>query len=84
VGIGAYLFAGQFARYIAISDLQSALQHLEAPNSALAAQLSALERAGKLNEQITGELISVSGEDFPRRTVTILRGQRVFHILRGG
>src|SRR5271157_523907 len=33
-GVGSYLFAGQFATYIALSDLQSALQHLEAANDA--------------------------------------------------
>ena len=50
-GVGSYLFAGQFATYIVISNLQSALQRLEAVNDALGAQLNALERSGKLNEQ---------------------------------
>jgi len=31
-GVGGYLFAGRFATYIAISKLQSELQHLEAAN----------------------------------------------------
>ena len=57
-GVGSYLFAGQFATYIAISNLQSALQHLEAANDALATQLSTLERSGKLNQQIAGELVA--------------------------
>ena len=78
VGVGIYLFAGQFATYIAISDLQSALQHLEAANDALAAQLSTLERSGKLNEQIAGELTGASGENFPERTVTVWRGEKGF------
>jgi sigma-B regulation protein RsbU (phosphoserine phosphatase) len=77
-GIGSYLFAGQFATYIVISDLQSALQRLNAANDALATQLTTLDRAGRLNEQIAGELISVSGEDFPWRTVTVRRGKQGF------
>ena len=45
-GVGGYLFAGQFATYIAISNLQSELQHLKATNDALAVQLGAMERTG--------------------------------------
>jgi hypothetical protein len=71
--LGSYLLAGQFAAYIAISDLQSALRHLDAANDALAAQLSILQRGGKLNEQIAGELATLSGENFPQRTVTVWR-----------
>ena len=77
-GIGGYLAAGQFATYLVISDLQSALQHLKGANDALAAQLSALDRAGKLNEQIAAQLINVSGEDFPNRTVAVWRGKQAF------
>src|SRR5579863_2926280 len=83
-GIGSYLAAGQFATYIALSDLQSASQHLEAANDALAAQLSTLERSGKLNEQIVGELTTVSGEDFPQRTVTVWRGEKGFILSAAG
>jgi len=83
-GVGSYLFAGQFATYIAISNLQSALQHLEAANDALAAQLSTLERSGKLNEQIGGELTIVSHENFPQRTVTVWRGEKGFILSTGG
>ena len=46
-GVGGYLFAGQFATYAAISNLQAALQFLETPNDALAAQLAAMNRSGK-------------------------------------
>ena len=46
-GIGSYLFAGQFATYVAISDLQSLLQHLEAENDALAEHLNQLNRTGE-------------------------------------
>jgi sigma-B regulation protein RsbU (phosphoserine phosphatase) len=83
-GVGSYLFAGQFATYVAISNLQSALQHLEAANDALAAQLSTLERSGKLNEQIGGELTIVSHENFPQRTVTVWRGEKGFILSTGG
>jgi sigma-B regulation protein RsbU (phosphoserine phosphatase) len=83
-GVGSYLFAGQFATYVAISNLQSALQHLETANDALAAQLSTLERSGKLNEQIGGELTIVSHENFPQRTVTVWRGEKGFILSTGG
>lgn len=75
-GVGGYLFAGQFATYIVISNMQSALHHLDAANAGLAKQFSALERSGKLNEQIAGELIAVSDENFPQRTVTVWRGEK--------
>jgi sigma-B regulation protein RsbU (phosphoserine phosphatase) len=77
-GVGSYLLAGQFATYIASSNLQSELQHLEAANGALAGQLSTLERSGVLTEQIAGELTSASGENFPQRTVTVWRGATGF------
>jgi phosphoserine phosphatase RsbU/P len=83
-GVGSYLFAGQFATYIAISKLQSELQHLEAANDALAAQLSTLERSGNLNERIAGELATVSGENFPQRTITVWRGEKGFVLSTGG
>ena len=83
-GVGSLMFAGQFATYIEISDLQSALQHLEAANDALAAQLSTLERSGKLNEQIAGELTTVSDENLPQRTVTVWRGEKGFILSTGG
>jgi phosphoserine phosphatase RsbU/P len=82
--VGAYLFAGQFATYIAISDLHSELQHLAAANDALAARLSTLDRSGKLNEQTAGELATVSGENFPHRTVTVWRGEKGFILSTGG
>jgi phosphoserine phosphatase RsbU/P len=78
VSLGSYLFAGQFATYIVISDLQSKLQHLGAANDALAAELRTLQRSGKLNKQIAGELSTVSGEDSPQRTVTVWQGEDGF------
>ena len=40
--LAGYLFAGQFATYIALSDLDTELQHLTAANNALAAQFRSL------------------------------------------
>ena len=84
IGVGSYLFAGQFATYIAISDLQSALQHLDAANDVLAAQLRTLDRSGKLDEQIAGKLAAVSGENFPQRTVTVWQGKNGFVLSTNG
>ena len=55
-GLAGYLFAGQFATYVATSDFSSELLHLQAANDALAAQLIPLENSGKLSAQIAGEL----------------------------
>jgi phosphoserine phosphatase RsbU/P len=77
-GLAGYLFAGQFANYVAISDLHSELMHLQAANDALAAQLFPLEASGKLNEQIAEELTRASDERFPGRTVTVSRGAKSF------
>src|SRR5271169_1286265 len=49
--VAGYLFAGQFATYVASANLQSELQHLESANTALAVQLRNLVRAGALTEQ---------------------------------
>jgi hypothetical protein len=83
-GIGSYLLAGQFATYIAIWNLQSGLQHLEAANDALAAQLRTLELSGKRNKQIAGELTTASGENFPQRTVTVWRDENGLILSTGG
>jgi phosphoserine phosphatase RsbU/P len=77
-GVAGYLFAGQFATYVAISDLHSELLHLQAANDALAAQLFPLESAGKLSEQTAGEFARASDERFPLRTVTVWRGDNGF------
>jgi phosphoserine phosphatase RsbU/P len=77
-GLAGYLFAGQFANYVAISDLHSELLHLQAANDALAAQLFPLEASGKFNEQIAEELTRASDERFPGRTVTLSREGKGF------
>ena len=83
-GLAGYLFAGQFATYVATSDFSSELLHLQAANDALAAQLIPLESSGKLSEQIAGELTRASDERFPRRTVTVWRGDKGFVLSTGG
>jgi sigma-B regulation protein RsbU (phosphoserine phosphatase) len=83
-GVASYLCAWQFASYIATSDLESTLQHLDASNNALAAQLRTLERAGNLNEQSAGEFTAVSGENFPQRTVTVWQGKNGFLLSADG
>ena len=83
-GLAGYLFAGQFATYVATSDFSSELLHLQAANDALAAQLIPLENTGKLSEQVAGELTRASDERFPRRTVTVWRGDKGFVLSTGG
>src|SRR5208283_596060 len=50
--LAAYLFAGQFATYVALADLNTELQHLTASNDALAAQFRALTQSGSLTPQL--------------------------------
>ena len=76
--LAGYLFAGQFATYVASADLQSELQHLESANSSLAVQLRSLVRAGGLTEQVASEVARASAENFRQRTVTIWEGDRGF------
>jgi sigma-B regulation protein RsbU (phosphoserine phosphatase) len=77
-GLAGVLFAGQFATYVAITDLHSELMHLQAANDALAAQLFPLESSGKLSEQVAGEFTRASDERFPGRTVTVSRSGKGF------
>ena len=83
-GLASWLFAGQFATYVVISDLHSELQHLQAANDSLAAQLFPLEKLGKLDERIAGEFTRASDERFPGRTVTVWRNGKGFVLSTGG
>ena len=76
--IAGYLFAGQFATYVAMSDLQSELQHLDATNRSLATQFRSLARSGKLTEQLAGEISAASDENFRHRSITVWDGDRSF------
>jgi sigma-B regulation protein RsbU (phosphoserine phosphatase) len=82
--LAGYLFAGQFATYIALSDLQTELDHLQAANNALASQFASLSRAGRLTPQLAAEIASASDENFRQRTVTVLEGERGYLIQPGG
>jgi sigma-B regulation protein RsbU (phosphoserine phosphatase) len=83
-GVSAYMLAGQFATYVAISNLQSESLHLEAANDSLAGQLSTLDRSGKLDRHVAGELAAASGEGFPQRTVSVWEGKEGFVLSADG
>ena len=82
--LSGHLFAGQFATYAAISNLQSALQYLETPNDAQAALLASLDRSGKPDIKIAGEFFHISDENFPQRTVTVWKGDEGFLLSSSG
>ncbi len=79
-GLAAYLFAGQFATYIAIENLRSELQHLETSNIALAAQFRHLGQDNQLNPQIATEIARASEENFLGRTVSVWEDDKSFVI----
>src|SRR5688572_21569717 len=78
--IAGYVFAGQFATYLASSDLQSEVQSLSAANSALASDLAArVRRRTALDRSIEGIEIAHLGERFPDAEVAAwYRGRPVF------
>jgi phosphoserine phosphatase RsbU/P len=73
VAMGAlivYLFVGQFATYVASSDLQTEIRRLDAVNQRLASEIATVLRKGK---PITPDILqnaNVHEEPFPNRTVT--------------
>ncbi len=82
--LAGYLFAGQFATYIALSDLQTELDHLESANNALTAQFRSLSRSNSLTPQLAAEIASASDENFHQRSVTVLDGDSGYVISPGG
>src|SRR5664279_795316 len=82
--LASYLFAGQFATYVAMSDLQSELQHLEATNRSLVTQFRTLAKVGKLNEQLAAEIASASDENFRHRSVSVWDGDKGFLLSEKG
>ena len=76
--VAGFLFAGQFATYVAMSDLQSELQHLEATNRSIAWQFRSLARQGKLTPDLAREIVSASDENFRHRSVTVWDGAQSF------
>ena len=82
--LAGYLFAGQFATYVATSDLQSELQRLHSTNRSLAAQFRSLARQGRLTPELAAEIASASNENFHRRTVTVWDGDKAFVLSGSG
>jgi len=78
--LAAYLFAGQFATYVALADLDIELQHLAAADNALAVQIRSLMQSGKLTPQLVAEIAGASDVAFRQRTVTVLEGDNGFVI----
>jgi sigma-B regulation protein RsbU (phosphoserine phosphatase) len=81
--LAGYLFAGQFATYVAMSDLQSELRHLESANRSLAMQFRSLARSEKLNEQLAAEISSASDENFRNRVVSVWDEDKPFVLSAG-
>ena len=63
--ITGYLFAGQFATYVAMSELQSDLQHLEATNRSMAYQFASMARNGKLTPELARDIATRFGRALP-------------------
>ncbi|HTV66603.1 MAG TPA: SpoIIE family protein phosphatase [Bryocella sp.] len=82
--VAGYLFAGQFATYVATSDLQSELQRLHSTNRSLAQQFRALARQGRLTPDLAGEIASASNENFRHRSVTVWDGDNGFVLGEAG
>src|ERR1039457_2257731 len=60
VGESNFLFGGQFADYAAITNLQSALRHLDAENEAMAARWSSVSPSGESEKQLAAGLSTVA------------------------
>ena len=76
--IMSYLFIGQFATYVASSDLQAELKSLEAVNSRLASEVALSLRSGR---PLSAEMISMSQaqEDmFPKNELTVWYGNKPY------
>jgi sigma-B regulation protein RsbU (phosphoserine phosphatase) len=82
--LAGYLFAGQFATYVAVSDMQSDLDHLRSANDALTAQFRTLSRTDRLTPQLAAEIASASDENFRQRSVTVIEGNKSYIIRPGG
>jgi sigma-B regulation protein RsbU (phosphoserine phosphatase) len=82
--LAGYIFAGQFATYIVLSDLDTELQHLNSANVSLSDQFRHLAQGGKLTPQLASEIASSSDENFRQRSVTVLEGDKGFVIESGG
>ena len=70
--VAGWIFAGQFATYIATTELHMELHRLASANNALMGEAKVLARANKL-EQNAGDLVDKESADrlFPRRRITL-------------
>ncbi|HXZ80037.1 MAG TPA: SpoIIE family protein phosphatase [Terriglobales bacterium] len=68
----AYLFVGQFATYVATSDLKVELKSLEALNEHLASEVAAPLREGKKLSRGLLQKVNVREEAFPERSLSAL------------
>jgi sigma-B regulation protein RsbU (phosphoserine phosphatase) len=89
VGVSGHLLAGQFADYVAITNLQAALRHLDAENEAMAVRWSSLHSSGESEKPLVASLSTVaaamvSADRFPGRTVTAWEGNEGFTLSAGG
>ena len=82
--LAGFLFAGQFATYVAMSDLQSELHHLEATNRSLATQFRILARAGKLNAAAGGRNCQRLGRELSPSLGQRLGRRKSFMLARAG
>ncbi len=82
-GVAAYLFAGQFATYVANSDLQGQLQRLETSNTTLASRFEKLPK-GNLNQKTAAEIAADSEGEFGQRTISVWDGSNSFIVDRSG
>lgn len=69
-GVAAYLFAGQFATYVATSDLQGQLRRLDAANAQLGSQFRSLAK-GNLTPRAAAEIAAESDDEFAQRTISV-------------
>jgi sigma-B regulation protein RsbU (phosphoserine phosphatase) len=83
-GIAGYMFAGQFATYVTLADLQSKLQHVQAANDSLAAQFSTLSRSGNLTAQTAAHTVADANSGFEQQTVTVWQDGKAFALAADG
>jgi sigma-B regulation protein RsbU (phosphoserine phosphatase) len=74
--VATLMFTGQFAIFLANSDLRSELKAVQSANSGLAAGIAARLRRGELTSADTLQGYAASERAFPERVVTVwFRGQ---------
>ena len=77
--ITGYLFAGQFATYVATEDISEELQRLEAGNAMLATEIAARTQDTRIT---AAEVVQAAHErlraEFPGRVITVWMGKKSF------